>query len=61
MLKTADDLLIRYGGHACAGGMTVELDLLDEVLERFRTYCAQYTAQAKKEKITMHMSSCQTP
>ncbi|MEY3197813.1 MAG: hypothetical protein RL023_517 [Candidatus Parcubacteria bacterium] len=41
MLKTADDLLLRYGGHAQAGGLTVALDKLDEVLARFHAYCDQ--------------------
>lgn len=45
MLKTADDLLLRYGGHAQAWGMTVDLDNLEETLARFDDYCSNFTAQ----------------
>jgi single-stranded-DNA-specific exonuclease len=41
MLKTADDLLLRYGGHAQAGGLTVRIEDLEEVLARFHAYCDQ--------------------
>ena len=51
MLKTCDDLLLRYWGHACAWGMSVDLEVLSEVLERFHTHCDQFEAEAKKEKM----------
>jgi len=50
MLKSADDLLLRYGGHACAWWMTVDLDVLDEALARFDKYCSTYTPISQDEK-----------
>ena len=51
MLKTADDLLLRYGGHAQAGGLTVALEHLDSVLMRFHTYCDTLLTGKTLEKI----------
>lgn len=42
MLRTADDLLMRYGGHAQAWGLTVALDRVDEMLQRFEDYCHEH-------------------
>lgn len=53
MLKTADDLLLRYGGHAQAGGLSVSLDNLDEVLARFHAYCDHTLAGKILEKTDM--------
>jgi len=39
MLQDADELLMRYGGHEQAGGLTVSLDQLDAMRERFEQYC----------------------
>ena len=52
MLKTADDLLIRYGGHEQAWGMSVHLEDLDQVLERFHDYCESIIDLADLEKTT---------
>lgn len=51
MLKTADDLLLRYGGHAQAWGMSIHLDDLDVVLERFHKYAQQFEEQQKSERV----------
>ena len=42
MLKYADDLLIRYGGHEQAGGLTVSLDSLDALKVRLHEYCLKH-------------------
>lgn len=39
MLQDAEDLLMRFGGHEQAGGLTVEIDNLDKMFARFDAYC----------------------
>ncbi len=39
MLQDAQHLLLRFGGHAQAGGLTVALDKLDDLLSHLQTYC----------------------
>ena len=50
MLKSADDLLLKYGGHEQAWGLTVSLDNLDGALERFHAYCDDIIVGDKLEK-----------
>lgn len=42
MLQTADQHLLRYGGHAQAWGLTVALEQLDEAIACFLAYCDQH-------------------
>lgn len=39
MIKTAEHLLLRFGGHRGAGGLTVSLDNLDALVAHFTEYC----------------------
>ncbi|USN55453.1 MAG: hypothetical protein H6765_02395 [Candidatus Peribacteria bacterium] len=39
MLQSADDLLLRYGGHEQAGGLTVSLDHMSALIKRLQSYC----------------------
>lgn len=39
MITQASPYLLRFGGHKGAGGLTVELSHLDQVLELFQDYC----------------------
>lgn len=39
MLQECEDLLVRFGGHAQAGGLTVSLDNLDTAIRRMKSYC----------------------
>ena len=41
MLKTTGDILMRFGGHRWAGGLSVKLDNLDELIKRFNNHCDQ--------------------
>jgi single-stranded-DNA-specific exonuclease len=41
MLKTCWDILERFGGHRWAGGLSVKLENLDELIQRFNTHCEQ--------------------
>ncbi len=41
MLKSSRDLLERFGGHRWAGGLTVKLENLDALIEKFNEYCEQ--------------------
>ncbi len=40
MLKECGDLLIRFGGHAQAGGLTVSLDNLGKLNTKLKSYCS---------------------
>lgn len=42
MLKTMDDILLRYGGHKQAGWLTCSLDNLPIVIERMEAYCTEH-------------------
>jgi single-stranded-DNA-specific exonuclease len=44
MLKTADEYLLRYGGHAQAWGMTITLESLPLAIECFLSYCVSHPA-----------------
>jgi single-stranded-DNA-specific exonuclease len=50
MLQEADDLLLRYGGHAQAGGLTVDVQHLDEMVARFQAYCGRMVQPDLLEK-----------
>ncbi len=39
MIKSAGHLLQRFGGHRWAGGLSVDLDNLDELVAHFQDYC----------------------
>jgi len=39
MLKANADLLERFGGHKCAGGLTVKLEHLKTLTNNFSNYC----------------------
>ncbi|HCB51448.1 TPA: hypothetical protein DEP21_02630 [Patescibacteria group bacterium] len=39
MIKTAEHLLMRFGGHRGAGGLSVSLDNLDALVAHFTEYC----------------------
>ncbi len=41
MLKSAGDLLVRFGGHRWAGWLTVKLENLDTLIQKFNDYCEQ--------------------
>jgi len=41
MLKSAWDMLVRFGGHRWAGGLTVKLENLDKLIKKFNDYCEQ--------------------
>lgn len=43
-LEAADDLLLRWGGHPAAGGLTVALDRLDDLEARLRAFAAETLA-----------------
>jgi single-stranded-DNA-specific exonuclease len=45
-LKGCDDLLVRYGGHAAAAGLTVEKSRLPELRRRLSAAAAEYLGQA---------------
>lgn len=51
MLQQAEDLLLRYGGHAQAGGLTVDVKNLDEMVSRFQLYCAWFVQPDMLEKV----------
>lgn len=40
MLQECSEFLIRFGGHAQAGGMTVSLDNLGKVISKMKSYCS---------------------
>ncbi len=42
MLKTLDDVLLRYGGHKQAGWLSCSVDTLPTVIERMENYCAEH-------------------
>jgi len=42
MLKTMDDILLRYGGHKQAGWLTCSAENLPAVIERMEAYCAKH-------------------
>ncbi len=52
MLQDADDILMRYGGHEQAGGLTVSLDQLDAMRERFEQYCLRTIGEQIPTKVT---------
>jgi len=39
MIKTAEHLLLRFGGHRGAGGLSVSLDNLDALIAHFTAHC----------------------
>ncbi len=41
MLKSTWDLLVRFGGHRWAGGLTVKLENLDKLIAHFNKHCEQ--------------------
>ena len=41
MLKSAWDMLIRFGGHRWAGWLTVKLENLDKLIKHFNEHCEQ--------------------
>lgn len=51
MLQSADDLLLRYGWHAQAGGLTVDVKNLDEMVERLQWYCKDTVQPQSLEKV----------
>lgn len=50
MLKTADDLLLRYWGHAQAWWMSVAVEHIDEVITRFQAYCDEHISAQDLQK-----------
>ncbi len=64
MLKSASDILVQFGGHKMAAGMTVKEDKLEELTQRFNEYLENfdqvlfypvetYDAKAKINEITV--------
>ena len=53
MLQSADAYLLRYGGHAQAGGVTVALEHLEKVIDIFQTRCAGLDVPEKDEQIVV--------
>jgi single-stranded-DNA-specific exonuclease len=45
MLQSADDLLLRYGGHAQAGWLTVDIANIPALIERLEAYCVRTISQ----------------
>jgi single-stranded-DNA-specific exonuclease len=39
MLRSVEDILMRYGGHAQAGWLTVKRELIDQLIQRLEEYC----------------------
>jgi single-stranded-DNA-specific exonuclease len=54
-LKQCDDLLIRWGGHRMAAGMTVALDQIDVFRDRFEEIALQYDAEVFTPKGKMDL------
>jgi len=69
MIASAKDILIQYGGHKMAAGLSVESHKLNILRKRFNDYflenydqkvlypCAVYDAKAKMEEITLEFCS----
>lgn len=54
MIKSAGHLLLRFGGHRWAGGLSVNLDHLDELVAHFNDYCEKHIAEKDlKKEITI--------
>jgi single-stranded-DNA-specific exonuclease len=56
-VKCCEDLLLKWGGHKMAVGMTVSLDRLDEFAERFELVAGEYPAELflPKAKVDMEL------
>ncbi len=53
MLQDAQHLLLRFGGHAQAGGLTVALDKLDDLLSHLQSYCRENFDSDEEGHITV--------
>ena len=52
MISKAAPYLLRFGGHKGAGGLTVELDHLEQVIQIFQNYCQENITPDQLEKVT---------
>lgn len=56
MLKSADQLLLRYGGHAQAGGLTVGLDQMHAAVKLLDSFCEEHLITDTNEK-SLHVDT----
>lgn len=52
MISKAAAYLLRFGGHKGAGGLTVELGHLEQVIQIFQNYCQENITPDQLEKVT---------